>query len=415
LAAAHHLERLADLEIHLYEASDRLGGKLQTERFAGLVIEEGPDCFFSRKAGALELICELGLESELIQPRRRAFYMCIDGGLHRVPRGLISSQFTDAAAISEATFLSSEGKQQALAEVHAPVAKTNDESIRSFFSRRFGREFTQSVIEPLLAGTHGGAADELGMQALYPGYLAIERRHGSITAAQAALPQAGSEPKPTFLSFRGGMRDLVAGLERSLRRTRVHLETQVESLEEISADWYFLAVPANVAAKIAPEPARPGLSSIPHRSSSIVTLAYPRSAVAHPLDGTGFLVPAGQGLSITGMTWSSQKWPSRAPRDQALLRVFMGSASGTSEDMIDTAIREIRPLIGISGDPLMTRFTRWSDALPQYRVGHLSLIDEIESLLPQNVYLLGTSYRGVGIPDCLGQARAAAEKLAGNI
>ncbi|MGV3618405.1 MAG: protoporphyrinogen oxidase [Fimbriimonas sp.] len=395
LAAAYELERRLDVEIDLYEASEGLGGKLRTDRIGDLLVEGGPDCFFAQKPGVLELVRELGLEEEIVEPLEKEFSMLVGGRLHRVPRGLVTLNDLCPEAVAEATFLSEAGKARALTEREQPVGTGEDESIRAFFDRRFGPEFTRLVVEPLLAGTHGGDADRLSMEALYPGYRESERRHGSLVGFRAPSRSA----KPTFLAFRGGMQTLVDALARALTRTRIHLKTAIAALPP--ADHVLVALPANRAACLLPGL---GLEGIPHRSSVIATYAFRREDVGHPCEGTGFLVPPMETFPLTGATWSSEKWPGRAPEGTILVRAFM--REGTD------AVDALRPLLGLQGEPTFRRADVWTEALPQYEVGHRAKIAAIEAALPKTVSLAGTSYRGVGVPDCLRQGREAAARIA---
>lgn len=441
LAAAYDLERLTDAQIDLYEAADRVGGKVGTERLQGFVIETGPDSLFSRKEGIFELIEELGLSGEVVEPVRREFSMLVQGRLHRVPAGLVALNGVRPEAVREADFLSDDARARVLNPSTAS-AEGPDESIRSFFTRRFGDEFTRLVVEPLLAGTHGGDPDRLSMRALYPAYL-----HEA--APERPTPNA-QRSSATFVSFRRGMQALVEALAGALTRTRVHLGTKVQSLDEIEADHLLVALPANRAASLLSSEPAELLRRIEHRSSAIVTFVLPRESVGHPLDGTGFLVPPSEGGDVTGATWSSQKWPGRAPEDTVLMRVFLGGdraslGAKTDEELVATAFAGIRELLGIEeclmpnaewedsalgirhsafhfrhsafGIPPF-QVSRWLDALPQYEVGHLDLLAEIDAAMAVHhprVTLAGTSYRGVGVPDCLRQGREAAQKIARNL
>lgn len=403
LMAARTLERLTSAEIDLYEAGPRLGGKLSTERVGDLLIETGPDSLFARKPGLMETLDELGLTGEIVEPRQREFMMLVGGRLHRVPAGLVTLNAVRPESIEAADFLSAEGRARALREPEQPVGEARDESIRSFFERRFGREFTQVVAEPLLAGTHGGEADRLSMRALFPAYLDWEQRRRGPSLGTGTVPNTldrdgRATAGATFVSFRNGMQSLIDALVRSLERTRVHLGQPLERLPE--ADRVIVAIPSDRAARLLPSV---GLETIPTRSSAIETFAFPRSAIRHPMDSTGFLVPSTEGFPLTGATWSSAKWPNRAPDDVVLMRAFMRRETD--------ALVALRPLLGIEGEPLYRSLVRWTDALPQYEVGHLDRIAAIEAALPEHVLLAGTSYRGVGVPDCLRQGQDVARKL----
>lgn len=361
-------------------------------------MEGGPDCFFTRKPGVMEMVDELGLRSELIEPQAKEFMMLVGDRLHRVPAGLVSLNAVRPEALAQASFLSEGGKARALAEPSVPPGGGDDESIRSFFERRFGKEFSRLVAEPLLAGTHSGDPGRLSMRALYPTYLEWERKRGTPSPSETT-PQREGIPSATFLSFRGGMRTLGDALADALTRTRVHLRSFLAELP--AADRVLLAIPSNRAARLLPGV---GLGLIQHGSTCIATYAFRREDVGHPLEGTGFLVPPTESLPVTGATWSSAKWDGRAPEDTVLMRVFMREPGHPRE--------ALTPLLGLKAAPFFSRLNRWADAQPQYEVGHLDLVDRIESALPPNVWLAGTSYRGVGIPDCLRQGREAARRIA---
>ncbi len=418
LAAAYRLERLCDAEIDLYEASDRLGGKLQTRRDQGYLIEAGPDCFFSRKPGMMQLIAELGLDTEVIEPQQKEFFMLVKGHLHRVPGGLVTFTYSCPDTLERATFLSPEGKRRALQEADQAAGTGDDESIRSFFTRRFGSEFASLVAEPLLAGTHGGDASLLSMRALYPGYFGLERKHGSLAAGMQQTSPSGSG-QPSFLSFKEGMGSLVQALTRQLTRTRIHLNRQVSDLAEINADEVLIALPANQAADLlAGQEASELVRSIEHRSSAIVTFGFRKANIEHPLDGTGFLAPPASGAGITGSTWSSRKWAGRAPEGHVLVRVFLGGERErleqvSEEVLVAEALAGITDLLGIKGPPVLCQATRWIRALPQYKVGHLELVSRLGvTLRKTNLTLAGTSFHGVGVPDSLRQGQEAAEQIA---
>jgi oxygen-dependent protoporphyrinogen oxidase len=441
LTVAYALERDTDCEIVLLEASERTGGKIRTREIelgeGRLTVEAGADALFSRKPWAIDLAVELGLEPEIVSPKANEFSMLIGGRLHRVPAGLVSLTSADPAVVMQADFLTEEGKRRALAEGDAPVGTDEDESIASFFRRRFGEEFSRLVAEPLLAGTHGGLPEELSVRALYGAYFDMERRHGSLSAAMAGRPAAptSSPERPAFVSFRVGMEALVRRLAESLSRTQARLESRVESIDlmgghylvrtatgAVEADSVVLALPANAAARLltdlAPR-ASDDMSSIVHASSAIVTLAYRNDLLANPIAGTGFLVPYGEECRVTGATWSSSKWPNRAPDGCTLVRVFLGRKgrvdieNSNNEDLISISTEEFGRIAAPRGNPLFAHVDKWTGALPQYTVGHLSKVERIEASLSDlpGLYVTGTSYRGVGIPDCVRQGFETVRKL----
>ncbi|HWD40825.1 MAG TPA: protoporphyrinogen oxidase [Fimbriimonas sp.] len=409
LACALTLEKAGIHEIVLSEAADRLGGKVQTVCEQGFTVEIGADAIFTRKPVILGLIQDLGLEDEIIQPSTSQFSILQHGRLCPVSSGLLRFGAIDQEALAQADFLSAQAKMRVLEEERVPAGTGEDESIASFFCRRYGEEYSQKIAEPLLAGTHGGAPEQLSMMALYPNYVQLEQKFGSLAAGMRRL--GAPAERPTFISFRRGLGTLVEALKGSLKKTRV-VHEDVSALDS-SFSHTVLAIPAphasTLLASTSPEASRL-LASIPMASSAIVTFGF---EAALDLQGSGFLVPYSEEAKITGATWSSNKWVERAPEGQTLLRVFIKRdiETLTDEELIETA----RNALSLPA-PSYIRVQRWQKALPLYEVGHLEKVQAIEAALPPGVHLAGQSYRGVGIPDCVAQGlRAAGTIVMGDV
>lgn len=438
LTLAYTLEKHSDFEITILEGSNRTGGKIETAcprlvDFPDLIVEQGPDSVFARKPWALDLARELGLNDQIITPKQHEFSMLKAGKLHRMPAGLTLT-YSRPAAVDEVSFLSAEGKDRAKIEDQIPRGTGADESIASFFRRRFGDEFAQWVVEPLMAGTHGGLPEQLGMKALYGAYLEREQAVGSLTGGTDAPSAPGSA---TFVSFATGMEALPLAVGASLKRTRIKMpekaqsvlrngqgwEVRAESGQGYQADVVVLAVPSCSAAALVrseSEELHDLLGSVDHASAAVVTLIYDAVCFKSPLEGTGFLVPFTESYPVTGGTWTSTKWPNRAPDELVLVRLFLGRTgqldvkTETDEQLIERAQVAFEQLTQLSGSyPRFKQINRWHDALPIYEVGHVEKVDRIEASAEARGGLLvtGTSYRGVGIPDCVRQAQETARKI----
>jgi oxygen-dependent protoporphyrinogen oxidase len=433
LAAAYDLQAAGGFEVTIFEQSPVIGGKLQTLHQGQYLIEQGPDSIFSVKPWAVELMCELGMEDELLEPLGNEFSMLVEGKLHTVPRPLAALNVGAAGALEKADFLTEGGSTRALQEANIPPGDGLNESVASFFRRRFGIEFSKLIVEPLLAGTHGGDPAKLSMEALYPAYLAMERVEGSISRGVAA--RAGrSSHGGAFRTLAGGMAGFPKRLAAALTTVDIKLSARISSLTAVASglsletssgqfefDHVILATPANVSAGVlraaAPEAAEI-LSAIRFVSTAIVTLAYPRDAFSVQLRGNGFLVPFDEPSGITGCTWSSNKWANRAPDDTLLLRAFIGRDDGLDIDSLDDdrlltiATNTLSELLMPSKPPRFSRLDRWSKGLPQYELGHLTRLAEIENaLVSLPISLIGSSYRGASIPDAVRQGREAAKRL----
>jgi oxygen-dependent protoporphyrinogen oxidase len=193
----------------------------------------------------------------------------------------------------------------------------------------------------------------------------------------------------------------------------------LDSGESLQADAVILATPAFVTADLVadldPEMAS-ALCAIPYTSTATVSVAYPLKDIPRPLDGYGYIIPRAEGRDILACTWTSTKFPHRAPEGFGLIRAFIGRAGqegaldGTDEDLLRLVRDELRAVLGITAPPMLYRVFRWPRAMPQYTLGHLdrlAVIDRRLAALP-GLFVAGNSYRGIGIPDCIASGEAAA-------
>ena len=439
LAAAYELHRRG-IPFRLFEGADRLGGVIRTDSVDGFTIDGGPDSLLTQKPAALDLCAELGLGDRLVPtlPPRTAFVFK-SGHLYPLPEASVLGIPTRLRPLATTQLLSSAGKVRMAMEVTIPrSASAGDESVGSFFRRRFGEESVAYIAEPLLAGIHAGDVERLSMRALFPRLVDAEREHGSVIRRFRALSRSTPRPKDgLFRSLLGGIgeltRALVATLEPSSLRTG-HAVTRVagpspftvhvESGEPVAAARVIVATPAYVTANLVRD-LDPELgelcADIPYTSTATVALSYPRTSVTHRLEGTGFVVPRVESqLSLMAGSWVSSKWPGRAPAGQVLLRGFLGGARNpdvldqTDDDLVVASHRDFAQLLGITSDPVVARVYRWSRLNPQHEVGHLEKLSAIESRLSMvpGLHIAGAGFRGVGIPDCVAHGRAAASAAA---
>lgn len=439
LAAARRLESLiSDAEIVLVERTERLGGKLLTEKVNGFVVEGGADSFLSRKERGVGLCEELGLEEELIgrHAENARSFVRRGGDLHPLPEGLTGMIPTDLDALAESALLSPEGRARLAAEVDLPPAPPGgDESIASFVSRRLGREVYEALVEPLMTGIYGGDGEQLSLQATFPNLRTLELEHGSLMRGLLAQsPQPSGYPP--FVSLRSGLGTLVTVLAERLERTRLltgravvrlrrsstGFEIELEAGELLGADAVVVAVPAFAAAgllaNIDPELAEVH-AYIPYASSAVVSLAYRREDVDHPLDGYGYVVPRAEDSDVLACTWTSSKWEDRAPGGYALVRVYAGRFGGRDvvgdpdDDLVSLAREEVR-LLALEAEPTLVRIHRWPLGMPQYTLGHPERLERIDAALADHpgLALAGAAYRGVGIPDCIHSGEEAARSIA---
>ena len=446
LSAAYELHRRCTPFV-LLERSRRLGGVIRTERTGGFTIDAGPDSLVVQKPAAIALCAELGLSGRLVPTRTpRTAHIVRNGTLHPLPRASVFGIPTGIGPLAAHRLLSLRGRLRMGLELLAPRqpeprgAGTREETIDAFFRRRFGAEATDYLAEPLLAGIHSGDVERLSMTALFPQFVEAERTHGSVIRAfrHAAAARAGSPARHgPFRSFAAGLETLPRTLAARLPADAVRRGVEITGLAggppyeltaahgpRFTADQVICALPAHAAAPLVAgvDPALGGLcGAFTDTSVAIVVLAFPRAAVAHPLRGSGFVVPRAEPtLSITAATWISSKWPGRAPDDQVLLRGFVGGArqpdalAQSDATLIDTVRDDLSRLLGIRGEPGLARVYRWPRANPQLHVGHLARIAEIDGRLAgtPGLQIIGSAFRGVGIADCVAAGRAAGRAAA---
>ena len=448
LASAYELSRRGASFVVL-DAAPRPGGVILSEQIDGFTIDAGPDALLIQKPAAITLCHEIGLGDQLIVTKPpRVAYIVRAGRLHPLPEASVLGIPTRAGPFLRSQLFSWRGKVRMAAELLVPPRQDEeDESIGSFITRRFGREATEYLADPLLAGIHAGDVDRLSLKSLFPRFREAERRHGSLLRAfrqtrrvdghrgslEARSPkQAGG----AFQSLRGGLSDLVCGLVRSLGPSAVRTNTSVTSIDgrgpfsvrtACGDTWtsraVVLAVPAFVAGALLHERDN-NLSRLcgatPYTSVATVAFAFTREAVSHPLNGSGFVVPRTERMGIFGGSWLSSKWPGRAPEGRVLVRTFVGGARDpsalerTDEELVTRSLADLHPLLGIAHDPLFARVYRWERANAQHEVGHGERMQEIDLTLSRHpgLFVTGSGFRGVGIPDCVADGRSTGGAVA---
>lgn len=426
-------------DVLLLERGERLGGVIRSDRFSDGLIERGPNTLQTGNEYLESLIAELGLTDQIVTADTAAHhrYILRGGELIAVP--------SNPRTFIETPLISVKGKLRLLREWFSKpnVQGDRDESIASFVERHFGREPLTYAVDPLVSGIYAGDPQKLSLRHTLPLLAELERTDGSILKG---MMRRGKErkrsgearTKRSMFSFRGGLQSIpdaierkwgekiicgadVKPLERSEDGWRV-VAVREGGIEVIRAENVVLAVNAPVAAELI-EPVGEKLSEslrqIPYAPVSLVYLLYDRSAIAHPLDGFGLLVPGVEERGVLGTIFSSTIFPSRVPEGKALLTLFVGGmrrpelAEQSSEALVALARDEAASILSISRAPEMSEVTRWPTAIPQYTVGYdriLAGLEEGESNLP-GLHLLGSYRGGVSVPDCVKSACELADML----
>ena len=451
LSAAHRATELArerglSLDLTLIEARDRLGGTIASERVDGFLVEAGPDSFLSEKPWALALCRRLGVEDRLVRTddRFRRVFVWHRGRLHPLPDGFQLLAPTAMLPFATSSLFSLTGKLRMALDLVLPRGGGDDESLGAFVRRRLGAEALERVAQPLVAGIYTADPDDLSLTATMPRFIELERTERSVILGlrralrRAPLPGTSGARWSLFVTFAAGMEELVTALAARLPAGAVVLKQRVSALERAGARWQvatsegsrfdadrvILATEAYATARLTRylDPALATLvEEISYASAATVSLGYRRADVPHALDGFGFVVPRSEGKALLAGTFSSVKYPGRAPESHVLIRGFLGgmlNAGVLAEDddaLVARARGELREALGIAAEPVLTRLHRWPASMPQYRVGHLTRVETIERALDAlpGLSLAGAAYRGVGIADCVHSGEAAAERALG--
>ena len=454
LATAYYLQRsAARLDVVVLEAAPRPGGKLRTECRDGFLIEAGPDSFLTAKPAAVELCRELGLADALIPQRQpRGAYVLRRGRLVPIPAGMRLVHPTRPWALLRSPLLSPAGRLRALAHPLVPARRDAgaDQSVGAYVRRRYGAELLRVLGEPLLAGIHLADPWQLSLAATFPALHAPPRKGPSSRSGERRSATTPPVPPPhlrgsPFASLTGGMQQLsdvlAAGLGRSLRTGtevaairaaargyRLRLEGPAAGAgEELAAAAVVVTTPAAGAAQLVSRLSPPLaglLRAAEATSSAVVTLGYRDPGVALPLPGSGFLVPRGEGARLLACTWSSGKWAGRAPGGGVLVRGFVGGwrhpelLDHTDDELVALVRAELAGILGGgfagAAPPAVREVQRWPHGTPLYRVGHRTWLAQVQRACAATpgLWLAGAPYDGVGIPDCIRQARTTATAAA---
>ena len=438
LATAYELQKRG-VPFVILERAARAGGVILTEEVDGFTIDAGPDALLVQKPDGIRLCQELGLGDRLVptRPPRLAFIQR-GGVLHALPAASVLGIPTEWGPFIGTRLFSWPGKLRMGAELFIPRRRADeDESIGQFMRRRFGDEAATYLAEPLLAGIHAGDVDRLSVKALFPRFVQAEQMHGSLLRAfrAANVEPRTSNPDGAFRSLPGGLSEMTHALVAALPSGALRLNTSVASVagahpfrvstsagETLQARAVVCCTPAFATADLVRsiDADLDGLCrAIPYASTATIALGFARDAVAHPLDGSGFVVPRVERTGILAATWLSSKWPNRAPDGRVLLRTYVGGGRDpgaldrSDAELVELSLAALRPILGIRAAPIVARVYRFDRTQAQHDVGHLARLAAIEAALARRpgLFVTGSGFRGLGIPDCVADARATAAQV----
>ena len=445
LSAAWYLKKLRpEARVTVFESGDKTGGVLQTVREGDFLIEQAADMFVARPNFALELCRELGIEDGLIntKPVEERAFIGLGDQLHPVPQGLSMMVPTLEQPILETKLLTDAGKQRFLSEDQiAPTDNDGDESLKSFAIRRFGVEAYEKIIQPMVSGIYTADPEKLSMRATMKRFVDMERTHGSLIAGTASSSEDKAARGARYDLFRapqGGIAQLITSLTEALSNlpdTTIALNSPVSSIVRSAQQWtvdvdgnsqafegLIVATGAETASKMLASidgQLSKALGGIETASSAIVAIGINQNQLKKPFDGFGIIYPHIDNGQVIAISFSSNKFAGRCNDDQLLIRVFIGGAMQSElvdlddEALFEIALAQLDKSVGLEGQPIFKCVFRWRSCMPQYHLGHVERVEQIESLASAhaNFALAGNSYRGVGIPACVESGKNAASRV----
>jgi len=437
LTLAHVLKREASrgsrpLDLEVFEASARAGGRVRTTEADGFLVEWAADAFQTGSAAVRSLVQELDLDGERVDasPSARRRYVFSKGKLHRFPTG--------PASLLRSSALSFPGRLRVLAEPIVASRTAREETVHQFASRHIGEEAARVMMGAFVRGVYAGDSRKLSADAAFPRMKEMERKHRSLVGAMMRERRSAKKGGHALWSLRRGMGSLADRLAQSLgpvlrlRMPALRLSRSPEyaaptpfairfaSGEERSFDAVVIATPAPDAVALLRDldlEATNALREIPSSGVAVVALAFRLEAFRSKPDGYGFLTAPGEDLPALGALFESNLFPGRAPEGFALARVFLGGVDHpeliTQPDakLIGLSCEALDRALGLKGGPERTWVMRQESAIPQYTLGHRERVAAVMKRLGSfpGLYVAGNAYRGVSV----GSIVEDAERVAG--
>ncbi|MGO9380386.1 MAG: protoporphyrinogen oxidase [Dissulfurispiraceae bacterium] len=428
-------EKGQGMDIKVFEAESRLGGKIYTEKVNGYVCEAGVNGFLDNKPSTLELAARINISPMRSNDNARIRFIYTDGALRQIPDSAIKFFMSN--------FLSLSGRLRIMGEYFVHQAQKNDETLESFAIRRVGREFYEKLLDPMASGIYAGDPAKMSIRSCFAKVYELEQKYGGLIKGFMAIgketKKSGKKveagPGGTLMSFRDGMYSLIETL-KNLLGERVETGKAAKGIEKISngyrlhfqdgltyeADCVILASPAIDSAEIVRDFDKTicnTLRAIPYPALSVVSFGYKREKIHRDINLFGYLIPGKERRKILGTLFDSSIFENRAPEGYVLLRNMVGGARAErlamldDEKLISTVRDELAAILGLTADPDFMRIFRWEKAIPQYLLGHYRKLETLDaaSAKHKNFYLTGNAYRGVAVNDCIANSFNLAEVI----
>lgn len=446
LASAYYLKHYKpDVDVTIFEATNRPGGKIQTYRNEGYTIELGPESYLGRKTIMTDIAKDIGLGDDLITNETGQSYIFAKNKLYPIPGGSIMGIPTDIKPFLKTKLISPLGKLRAgLDLVIPPIQIDDDISVGEFFRRRLGNEILENLIEPLMGGIYGTDIDRLSLMSTFPNFKEQEETHGSlIKGMQHEKAQRIKQrqlypgaPKGQFKQFRHGLSSFIEALAENIESKGVTIRYQspvndihinkdnyeiVTDQGSEQFDGVLITTPHQTFMKwFNHDEAFKYFNQMDSTSVATVVFAFDEKDIENTYNGTGFVIARTSKTDITACTWTTKKWPFTTPKGKVLIRAYVGKPGDTvvedhtDEEIATIARRDLNKMMTFKGDPEFTIVNRLTKSMPQYHIGHMSQIRKIQQHVKQTypaLRITGAPFEAVGLPDCIQQGKNTVEEL----
>jgi oxygen-dependent protoporphyrinogen oxidase len=446
LSSAYFIKKQnPNIDVTIYEATDRAGGKIQTYRKDGYTIELGPESYLGRKKIMTEVAEEIGLKDDLITNQTGQSYIYAKNKLYPIPGGSIMGIPTDIKPFISTKLISLKGKLRAgLDLIKKPTKMNEDISVGAFFRDRLGDEVLENLIEPLMGGIYGTNIDDLSLMSTFPQFKEREEQFGSLIKGMKHEKEQRMKqrqlypgsPKGQFKQFRHGLSSFIESLAAYVEKLGVHIQYNTPIKDVIVSqqnyklvmdegdktyDGIIIATPHEVFMNwFKEDPALDYFKTMQSTTVATVVMAFDEQNIENTYEGTGFVIARTSNTNITACTWTSKKWPFTTPEGKVLIRAYVGKPGDTVvEDHTDSEIvnivrNDLSKMMRFYGDPDFSIVNRLPHSMPQYHVGHINKIKEIQEHIATTyprLRITGAPFEAVGLPDCVAQAQEAIESM----
>lgn len=446
LSSAYFIKKQRpDIDVTIYEATNRTGGKIQTYRQDGYTIELGPESYLGRKQIMTDIAKDIGLADELITNQTGQSYIYAKNKLFPIPGGSILGVPTNLKPFIKTKLISPKGKLRAGLDLFKkPIQIERDISVGSFFRERLGDEVLENLIEPLMGGIYGTNIDELSLMSTFPEFKEREEQFGSLIKGmryekmqrQKQRQLYPGAPKGQFKQFRHGLTSFIEKLTDYVvnQGVKIRFNTPIDDIvisqtnyelvvddEKNIYDSVLVTTPHQTFMKwFGNDPALDYFKTMPSTTVATVVLAFDEQHIENTYDGTGFVIARTSQTDITACTWTSKKWPFTTPEGKVLIRAYVGKPGDTvvkdhsDEELVDIVKRDLTQMMTFKGAPYFSIVNRLPNSMPQYRVDHMDNISAIQAHIKHNyprLRIAGASFEAVGLPDCILQGKNAVSEL----